>query len=133
LAGRLTLAHLPPVSSEEALGTFSATGARLEACFPRLEAGGVFAAAPCLGLEAAWLRTSGDVGVAEQSNRIWLDASALAHLELGLTSMLWMDGQVGISVPFTHYSYEVSNPDAVLYETPLVAGTFGLGLGVRIP
>ena len=133
VAGRATIAHLPPTDAPDALATFTATGGGIEACFPRLEAANAVAVSPCVGLEAAWLRATGDVGQAEHANKVWIDATATAHIEIGLLSALWLDGFGGITVPFTHYSYEATNPPTVLYETPVVAATFGVGLGVRIP
>jgi hypothetical protein len=133
LDARLTVAHLPPADAPDAAGIFSATGARAEVCFPRVEGGDVIAVFPCVGLGGAWLRAEGDTGKAEHTSKAFLDASLLAHLELGLSSMLWLDAQGGIVFPLTHYRFAVANPDAVLFETPIAAGSLGIGLGVRIP
>jgi hypothetical protein len=130
---RLTVVHLPPVDAPDAAGIFSATGARVEVCSPRIKGGNIVAAFPCVGLGGAWLRAEGDTGTAAHTNKAFLDASLLAHLELGLTSMLWLDAQGGIVFPLTHYRFAVANPDAVLFETPIAAGSLGIGLGVRIP
>ena len=130
---RLTMAHLPPVDASDAAGIFSATGARAEVCLPRVEGGDIVAVFPCGGVGVAWLRAQGDTGLAEHTSKAFLDASLLAHLELGLTSMLWLDAQGGIVFPVTHYRFAVANPYAVLFQTPIAAGSLGIGLGVRIP
>ena len=134
LSARLTLLHLLDAHSDRdpAGQSVSLSAARLEGCHRGWgqELVRVF---PCVGVAGGWLRTEGAVSRSSVATSAWWEGGLFAHLQLRLTTRVWIDGQGGLVAPFRRYRFAFENPYTVVYETPAVAAAAGIGLGGRIP
>jgi hypothetical protein len=121
-------------STSGASASLTLTTLRLDGCPVRLTFVRGLWAAPCLGLRAGMIEGSGLVGAqSNEEKNLWLSLELLARIQWAPLDWLVLEVQGGGSAPFFRYSFSFSTPSDAFYETPILGGLFGGGVGVRFP
>jgi hypothetical protein len=91
-------------------------------------------AAPCLRIGAGFLSGSGD-GVAHPRDdiRAWLDAGAVARIEIAVAHPIFLDLEGGAAVALTRPRFHFDVPDATIHQPAPVYGLAAAHAGVRFP
>jgi len=85
----------------------------------------------CGHAEVGVVRASGaDIVNQRERTRLWLAAGAHGAAELALSSRMFAQLQLGLSVPLLRTRYLFA-PAVAIHETPAVTGWMGLGVGMQ--
>jgi hypothetical protein len=111
--------------------SFSFVGGALEGCPARWPLLATLDVRPCLGLEAAWMRSEGQLGLqARRADLLWLSLSPSGRLRWAPGGAFFLEGQAGLSIPLTPYRFVFEQPDVVIHKVPPLGGLAALSLGL---
>jgi hypothetical protein len=114
-------------------GTFTWTAARLEAGPIRYPPARAFAIQPGVFFDGGAIEATGeDAADAHRETRAWLAPGALLRASWSPLRVLVVEAEGGLAVPLLRYRF-FFGPDATLWQVPPLAGTAGIGIGVRFP
>jgi hypothetical protein len=77
-------------------------------------------------------RPTGATGVGLVDAEVWLDASALARLEVREWQPIVLQAQAELIAPITQYRFAFEHLEAPIYQVPPLAAAASLGLGLEI-
>jgi len=91
---------------------------------------------PCAALELGMLVAEGGESprlvLAKSSSDLWFAGLAALRVEFGLGSVLSLELDGQLRVPFLRHTYVFERPEAEVYETPGLGGGILLGAKARI-
>ncbi|HEY3496701.1 MAG TPA: hypothetical protein VGK73_18505 [Polyangiaceae bacterium] len=116
-----------------ASAAFELTGGRLEACSFGF-ASWPLRVVPCLFGELGALAASGTHPERSHSETVfWAAAGPAVRASAELANVLYVELEAGAVLPLVAYDFGFEGEPVPAHETPVIAGEFSAGLGVRFP
>ena len=112
-------------------GSFRLTASTAEGCPAAIGLADDLDVHPCIGLSVGSLRGEGEGIVRpETSESLWVASDLTLRLDWRVASVIHLEAQGGLLLPWTRTRFVFHQPTTVAYEVPSAAATFSLGASV---
>jgi hypothetical protein len=124
----------PQHAVESAWSSFRFFFLRPGLCAVRLRLAAPLTAVPCIGVDLGVVSASGsNITTPLRDDRLWAAGALEVRLRYELSSMWFLQADVGLVFPLTRYRFFFRDPDTLIHTVPAVAAMGGAGLGLSLP
>jgi hypothetical protein len=124
----------PEHAVESATSSFRFFFLRPELCSVRLRIAAPFAAVPCIGIDLGVVSASGsNIATPLGDDRFWATGALEVRLRYALSSMWFLQADLGLVFPLTRYRFVFRDPDTLIHAVPALAAMGNAGVGISWP
>lgn len=130
----LTWQQAPETAVESAFSSFRFFYARPELCTARLRMIASLTAVPCLAVHLGLVSASGSrIATPLSDNRFWAAGEFVARLRHSMSSLWFLEAELGLVFPITRHRYFFRDPDILIHAVPPLVVMGSAGLGISFP